>query len=276
MAKIDVTRFVSPVASAWLMRSLWLAGTPCSANACTAYDRQASMALERVSYDFSRFASSVRWGERAFFWSRQKALDGAVERFCAGHPEGVVVNLCCGMSTAEFRGNHRQCLWVDVDEPGVLALRAALFPQSGRSFSLPRSFLDPRWMDEIPCTDGRSPLLVANGVLSRMTSGLAKALIVLLAGRFPGARLCFDAVSGPARIATSLASGRRPSASLLKTFCAEQTESLTELSPRIERAASLSLVAPDCPYSLSEKVCLGFARRLGLVKCVAVDFRNSP
>ena len=276
MAKIDVTRFVGPAVASRLMRRLWLAGTPCSANVRAAYDRQASLALERVSYDFSRIASSVRWGERSFFWGRQKALDGAVDRFCSSHPKGVVVNLCCGVSTAEFRGDHRQCLWIDIDEPGVLALRDALFPQSGRTRPLPRSILDARWMDELPCGEGDPVLFVADGVLSRMSSGLAKALVVLLACRFPSASLCFDAVSGQARIAATLASEQRLSASPLNTFCAEQTESLPELSPRIGRVASLPLVAPDCPYSLSERVCLGFARRLGFVKCVAVDFRNSP
>ena len=105
-------------------------------------------------------------------------------------------------------------------------------------------------------------------------TGLAKALVVLLAGRFPGARLCFDALSRPARAVAFLASGRRLSASPCHAFCAEQTESLKDLSPCIGGVASLPLALPACSYSFGEKVCLGVARRLGLVKCFAVDFRD--
>ena len=274
MQKVDVTRFAGSAAAASLMRRLWLAGSPCQANARSAYDRQASLALGRADYDFTRIASSVRWGERAFFWSRQKALDGAVARFCESRPGGVVVSLGCGLSTAEFRGGRRQCLWINVDAPGVIALRGALLPQSGTSLSVPRSLLDPRWMDELPLAGGRPVLFVADGVLSRMPTGLAKALVVLLAGRFPGARLCFDALSRPARAVAFLASGRRLSASPRHAFCAEQTESLKDLSPCIGGVASLPLALPACSYSFGEKVCLGVARRLGLVKCFAVDFRD--
>ena len=71
-----------------------------------------------------------------------------------------------------------------------------------------------------------------------------------------------------------MASGRRLSASPCHAFCAEQTESLKDLSPCIGGVASLPLALPACSYSFGEKVCLGVARRLGLVKCFAVDFRD--
>lgn len=274
MSKIDVTRFVDAGRTAMLMKALWLAGSPCSANAGAAYDRQASRALGLADYDFGKVASSVLWGERALFWCRQKALDGAVARFAANHPGGAVVNLCCGLSTAEFRGDHGSCQWIDVDEAGVLALRRELFPPLERHAFLAHSFLDLWWMDELPCPKGIPILFVADGVLSRMTSGLAKALVVLLAERFPGAKLCFDAASVQLGMAQALVSGQRASAEARRMFCAEQTEALQSLSSRIAGVSSRPLApSPRCSYSFGEKVCMALVRRLGLMKCIDVDFK---
>ncbi len=270
---VDVLKFVDAGRVPALMEALWLAGTPCQANRGGAHDRHAARALGLASWDFGRLASRPQGLRRTLFWLREKALDCTVAHHAARHPGGLVVSLGGGLSTAEFRTGPGACRWCNVDEAGVHALRGELFPETLRSCAVACSAWDPRWMDRIPFRSGEGILIIANGIFAGVRLGMFRAMVSLVACRFPGSRLVFNAVDGVAGRTAGLmqrASGSKGPSAVCRV---DRTASLLDLSPRI---AGVSSQLPAEAYSRltsGEKACMDLIRRLGLVKCVAVDFK---
>ena len=273
MSPVNAASYVGPARAAELMDALWLAGSPCQANAGGSYDVAAASALKLASWDFAKQATRHGFGARTLFWLREKALDCAVGSFASQYPDGAVVSLRCGLSTAEFRASLGRCAWYNVDEGPVHALRRALFRQAGRGVPVDCPFLDPRWMDRISCGHAHAVLILANGLFSRMEPGLVKAFAALLAVRFPGGRLYFDALAGAAGKAVKLAGRMKGSRGMAAVFCVDRTSSLQALSPRIAGVSSSLPELGRCGvYSLGERVCRGIAGRLGLVQSFSLDF----
>ncbi|MBQ1844858.1 MAG: hypothetical protein II132_02795 [Desulfovibrio sp.] len=273
MSPVNAASYVGPARAAELMDALWLAGSPCQANAGGSYDVAAASALKLASWDFAKQATRHGFGARTLFWLREKALDCAVGSFASQYPDGAVVSLRCGLSTAEFRASLGRCAWYNVDEGPVHALRRALFRQAGRGVPVDCPFLDPRWMDRISCGQGQAVLFLADGLFSRMELGLVKAFVALLAVRFPGGRLYFDALAGAAGKVARLAGRIKGSRGVSTFFCVDRASSLKALSPRI---AGVSSRLPDLGrsdvYSLGERVCRELAGRVGLVQSFSLDF----
>ncbi len=271
---IDVLKFVDAGRAQALMEALWLAGAPCAANRGGVYDRQASRALRRASFDFGGMASRPQGLRRTLFWLREKALDCTVAQYAAQHPGGLVVSLGCGLSTAEFRTALGQCRWCNVDNAGVLALRRELFQETSPGLDVACSAWDPRWMDRIPSRNGEGVLFVANGIFAGARPRLFRAMFSLVACRFPGSRLVFHAVDGvagrTAGLMQNLGGSKGPSVVCL----AGGTASLQDMTPRIAGVSSrLPAEASGRAFTLGEKACMGLVRRLGLLRLVAVDFK---
>jgi O-methyltransferase involved in polyketide biosynthesis/GNAT superfamily N-acetyltransferase len=120
---------------------------------------------------------------------RIRQYDRYVTAFLEGHPDGVVVNLGCGLENRRRRVDNGRMRWFDLDLPEVIALRRRFMPETDRLRFIASSVLDFGWLDALPAEEGTNYLFLAEGLLMYLPPEGVRALVDLLCERFPGAEL---------------------------------------------------------------------------------------
>ena len=152
-------------------------------------DDKASELVSTIDYDFARFEKA--WRSQVGVAVRTILLDNAVRAFLARNPDAVIVNLGAGLDTRYTRLGAMNVLWYDLDLPEAIELRRRFFAETEGYRLLPKSMLDPSWMDEIR-EDGRSVLLIAEGLFMYFAEDELRPLFKTLVARFPGAEMLFE------------------------------------------------------------------------------------
>ena len=124
---------------------------------------------------------------------RARVFDDEVRRFLADHPGGTVVALGEGLETTFWRVADPTVRWLTVDVPQMAELRQRLLPHGDRQRMHAGSAFDVSWMDEVDPSAG--VLVTAQGLLMYFQPEQAEGLITAVAGRFPGGRMIFDAIT---------------------------------------------------------------------------------
>jgi O-methyltransferase involved in polyketide biosynthesis len=148
----------------------------------------------RLDYDFSLIRSR-REGDQVNMLLRMREFDRLARAFLTQHPDGVIVDLGCGLDTRFERIDNGRVEWYGLDLPEVIELRKELLEETPRSRCIGRSVLDSSWMDTLCDQADRHFLFLAEGVLYYIELTQAQELVRELARRFPGAELIFDAYS---------------------------------------------------------------------------------
>lgn len=157
-------------------------------------DPKALEVVGRLNYDFS-LVRSRRKGDQVSFLLRMREFDRLARMFLAEHPDGVIVDLGCGLDTRFERIDNGCVEWYGLDLPEVIELRQELLEETPRSHFIGCSGLDFSWMNILGSQAGRHFLFLAEGVLYYLEQARVKELVCALAGRFPGAELIFDVYS---------------------------------------------------------------------------------
>lgn len=126
---------------------------------------------------------------------RIRRIDGYVREFLRREPEGVVVNLGCGLDDRRRRVDNGTVRWYDLDLPEVIALRRQLLGETDRFVLLPSSVTDRDWMKALPAEPGERFLFVAEGLLMYLADEDAAGLLRELNRRFPGGELIAELVA---------------------------------------------------------------------------------
>lgn len=156
-------------------------------------DELAVELMNRIDYDFSRLKLSS--ADMLFTIMRVREFDRCTQTFLAAQPDGVVVSLGCGLDTRFHRVDNGTVTWYDLDLPEVMVVRHKLLAEGApRNRFIACSALDPAWMDGMGNT-APGYLFLAEGVLPYLAESQAKALVLALTERFPGAELVTDAMS---------------------------------------------------------------------------------
>lgn len=99
---------------------------------------------------------------------RSQWFGQTVRRFLEGHPDGLCINLGCGLDASfeelESLGNGR-FMWLDVDLPDVIAIRRRFFAETARRRIIAGDITDSRMFASIPWDSGRPAIVVAEGLL---------------------------------------------------------------------------------------------------------------
>ncbi len=139
--------------------------------------------------------------EQVNYLLRIREFDRLARAFLAEHPEGVIVDLGCGLDTRFERIDNGQAAWCGLDLPEVIELRKELLEETPRSHCIGCSVLDFSWMDALGGwagergQPGRPILFLAEAMLVYLEEADVKRLVQTLAARFPGAELVCDAYS---------------------------------------------------------------------------------
>lgn len=154
-------------------------------------DPRAAELVAQVDYDFSALEGQSFQALNVVLRARE--FDRRVRAFLAAHPDGVVVDMGCGLDTRFDRLDNGRVRWFNLDLPEVIRLRARFFAPTSRCRVLPFSALDPAWMDMVAAEPGPY-FFLAEGVLPYLEEEEVRGLVRALAERFPGAEFLFDAM----------------------------------------------------------------------------------
>lgn len=124
----------------------------------------------------------------AFLALRSRRFDRYCQEFLLKNPQGVIVELGCGLSSRFSRVDNGSVVWYDLDFPEVITVRNRFFSQTSRYHMIASSVLDFTWMDQIAPPHG-SVLFVAEGLLMYLYEADVKSLVLELQRRFPGCEL---------------------------------------------------------------------------------------
>ncbi len=122
---------------------------------------------------------------------RARQFDRFAQQFLAGHPDGTVVDMGCGLDTRFGRIDNGQMRWVGLDLPEVIGIRRRLLPEEPRSCLIGQSALNVAWMDEVT----PPAIFLAEGLLVYFHEEDVKCLVLELRRRFKGCELVFDALT---------------------------------------------------------------------------------
>jgi O-methyltransferase involved in polyketide biosynthesis len=129
---------------------------------------------------------------------RTAILDAAVRSFAEASRHPTLVTIGAGLCTRCVRLRDLDADWIDIDLPGVAALRSALLPPAPNRIVLGESALDSGWRDQVAAIDGPR-LFVLEGLTMYLEEDAVRDLVTGLADRCPGSRLLVDTTGPPHR-----------------------------------------------------------------------------
>src|SRR5512136_3471188 len=154
-------------------------------------DPKAVELVSRLDCDFSGVQRLKN--EQVNYLLRMREFDRLARAFLAEHPNGVIVDLGCGLDTRFERIDNGCVEWYGLDLPEVIELRKEMLEETPRSHFIGCSVLDFSWMDALSGQAGKPILFLAEAMLVYLVEADVRRLVTALAERFPGADLVCDA-----------------------------------------------------------------------------------
>lgn len=126
--------------------------------------------------------------------SRSANMDRCIRKFLLKNPEGIIVQLGCGLETTYYRcgGENR---WYAVDLPNVIDYRTKLLPQPERETYLAEDAFSENWLQQVRAENPEAPLLITAGGLFHYFEEEKVLELLRLMGRFGDVELIFDTVN---------------------------------------------------------------------------------
>jgi methyltransferase (TIGR00027 family) len=125
---------------------------------------------------------------------RAKKYDDYALSFLAKNPDGILVNLGCGMDSRFLRIDNGRLTCFDLDLPEMIAFKKKFYTETDRYHLLGMSVFDYAWMDQVEKVGKRPVLFMAEGLFMYLDAGKVKDLILKLQSRFPGSELVCEVV----------------------------------------------------------------------------------
>ncbi len=124
---------------------------------------------------------------------RTEILDELTVAFLEKNPNGIVVNLGCGLDTRYHRLNNQTVQWFDLDVPEAIELRKNFFQETENFHFISKSVLDTSWNELVP--QNEPILFIAEGLLMYFTESEVKSILKNIADNFSNAEIIFEAMS---------------------------------------------------------------------------------
>ncbi len=155
------------------------------------YDPKSVEIADSLDHDFS--LEDVPWDGQVMLAVRTEILDEATRAFLDRHPDGIVVNLGCGLDTRVHRMDNGRVTWYDLDLAECIDIRRYFFEESARHRFISKSVLDFSWMDDIE--RGRQTLFIAEGLLMYFREADVRRILLAIKEQFPNSEILFEAYS---------------------------------------------------------------------------------
>lgn len=125
---------------------------------------------------------------------RAKQYDRYVSDFLEHSPDGIVVNIGCGLDSRFLRVDNGRVIFYDLDLPEVIEIKKQFFEENERYHFISSSVLDHEWMSIVAKHKGPF-LFLAEGVFMYLHQEDVQSLILKLQSEFPGTELVCEVVN---------------------------------------------------------------------------------
>ena len=126
---------------------------------------------------------------------RSTNMDRYIKDFMKREPEGVVVQLGCGLETTFFRDDNGKTVWYEVDLPAVIQYRKKLLGDSEREHLIAGDAFGESWIKEVRLAHPTAPILVtASGIFYYFETEKVLSLFKMLQNH-GSVEMVFDAVN---------------------------------------------------------------------------------
>ena len=126
---------------------------------------------------------------------RARQYDQYANNFLDQNPDGMIINIGCGMDPRFFCIDNGRVIFFDLDLPEMIRFKKKILGDSERYRMIAASVFDYQWMDEVARYGSRPALFVAEGVFMYLEAAKVKSLILELQSRFPGSELACEVVN---------------------------------------------------------------------------------
>jgi methyltransferase (TIGR00027 family) len=120
---------------------------------------------------------------------RARRFDDYARDFLKRHPNGIIVNLGCGLDTRYHRLADQRVVVYDLDLPEVIALKRQFLAEGAGYHFIASSVLNFGWLAALNSVKDRPFLFLAEGLLMYLPEAEVRSLVLKLQAEFPGAEL---------------------------------------------------------------------------------------
>ena len=127
--------------------------------------------------------------------SRSANMDRFIRSFLERRPDGVIVQLGCGLETTYYRCDHERTRWYAVDLPHVIEYRRELLPESERETYLGVDAFSEDWIWQVRTEFPNAPILVTAGGLFHYFEENEVVALLRMIKQFGNMEVVFDTVN---------------------------------------------------------------------------------
>ena len=153
-------------------------------------DKELSESGSRLRRDLA--AGRVRKELVLYIALRARKYDEYARKFLENNPQGVIVNLGCGLDTRFFRIDDGKLILYDLDLPEVIEIKKKLLDETDRYHFIPSSVLDCSWMEALKQKHAGPFIFLAEGLFMYLPAAEVKKLVIKLHETFPGSELACE------------------------------------------------------------------------------------
>jgi len=163
-------------------------------------DPMAVLCLERLmSIASAKEKKWIIWQKRLIATPDARALARRVETFdnianlfISNNPKCTVINLACGFDTRFWRIENKDCRYIEIDLPEVVALKREILKDQLSYELIGCSVLDASWIEQVIINGNSNFLLLAEGLFMFLPKQDVKNLLQLLAQKFIRSQLVVE------------------------------------------------------------------------------------
>lgn len=126
---------------------------------------------------------------------RAKKYDEYAKSFLIKNPNGIIVNIGCGMDSRFQRIDNGTMTCFDLDLPEMIQFKKRFYKETDRYHFIAASVFDYDWMEQVAKVEKQPVLFMAEGVFMYLDGEKVKDLILRLQSRFPGSELVCEVVT---------------------------------------------------------------------------------
>lgn len=233
------------------------------------------------AYEFSVMEKFVDEMAGLGFIIRARTFEDLIKEFMKTNPEGIIVNIGCGLDTTFFRVDNGTITWYDLDLPEALEYRKKFIENQTRNIYIAKSLFDYTWFDDIQfdaeTIAKKGIFFFAAGLINYFKEDQVIDFITKISSRFPDAMFAFDNPSSSAnKIVNKKMKKLKVTGSDFYFAVDDPVSQLESYSPHIKVVDWFSFYAriPRNPkWKPRTKLKIYFADKLKLFKFIVLKFQ---
>ena len=163
-------------------------------------DPMAVLCLDRlISIASAKEKKWIIWQKRLIATPDARALARRVETFdnianlfISNNPKCTVINLACGFDTRFWRIENKDCRYIEIDLPEVVALKREILKDQLSYELIGCSVLDASWIDRVTTNGNSNFLLLAEGLFMFLPEQDVKNLLQLMGQKLVHSQLVVE------------------------------------------------------------------------------------